>query len=209
MKKLLLALLFVASTAHAACDHLYPEPLTSPIVVELCNTAYVSLYSPSKRAVIAVSERLIPSPSLGNVTRIDRFHADPRITLGPKPSEYIGSGYDKGHMAPADDASTFEEMDESFLMTNMTPQNPTLNRGAWKSLETKVRNIAVSATSPVFVVTIAEYKGTKMMGSIPVPSGYWKIVYVNGVRTFYYADNTATARVVKRSPVSVNGLLLK
>tara|TARA_B100001964_G_C13817459_1_gene415816 strand:- start:195 stop:395 length:201 start_codon:yes stop_codon:yes gene_type:complete len=48
-------------------------------------------------------------------------------------SEYRGSGYDRRYLCPA------AAMSETFYMSNMSPQVPDFNRGAWKKLEGKVR----------------------------------------------------------------------
>ena len=38
-------------------------------------------------------------------------------------NDYIGTGYDRGHLAPAADFQSDQEaMNESFLLTNMSPQ---------------------------------------------------------------------------------------
>jgi hypothetical protein len=53
-----------------------------------------------------------------------------------RPNDYRNSGYDKGHLCPAADRSASrEDMDATFLMTNIAPQAPALNRGPWEKLE--------------------------------------------------------------------------
>uniref|UniRef100_A0AAV1T5V7 Endonuclease n=1 Tax=Peronospora matthiolae TaxID=2874970 RepID=A0AAV1T5V7_9STRA len=70
------------------------------------------------------------------------------------PNRYIKSGYDKGHLAPARDMSHSQQaMDESFLMTNMSPQvGVGFNRGYWARLEGFVRHLA-GQYDAVYVIT--------------------------------------------------------
>lgn len=76
----------------------------------------------------------------GTVPRTDNFMADENVPGSALPSDYRNSGYDRGHMAPAGDMKWHvQAMRESFYMTNMCPQSPDLNRGAWEKLEEKCR----------------------------------------------------------------------
>jgi endonuclease G len=69
------------------------------------------------------------------------------------PSDYTNSGFDRGHLAPAGDMKWSETaMDESFLMSNISPQKPAFNRGIWKKLEEKIRSWAIENDS-IIVVT--------------------------------------------------------
>ena len=90
----------------------------------------------------------------GTLNRTDNFRADPRISTGSAGlSDYRGSGYDRGHLAPAADMKwSTAAMSESFLMSNMTPQVPGFNRGIWKKLEAWVRDQALQ-DQEVYVVT--------------------------------------------------------
>ena len=164
--------------------------------VELCNRFYVSVYDTQHNAVLLSSERLSKSSPVGSIKRINAFRADGRVGKAVSNATYLASGYDKGHMAPADDASSPAEMRETFLLSNMTPQEPTLNRVAWKQLEERVRLIWQHANSDVIVLTIAEYKSPKLLkGTVPIPAGYWKIVYADGDQHWFYAKNKPYAKV--------------
>ena len=215
MKKLLLAFLLVTAgvgfctVSHASnCPQLYADkPIEVKGTVELCNTFFVSLYDKQNQRVILVAEHL--KPNKDSVPRNDQFHSDARIGHQPNPSQYANTGYDKGHMAPAGDASSIKEMYETFLMTNMTPQKPLLNRMAWRMLEEHTRTLLSKSKSDMFVVNIAIYNtgsGIRMNG-IPVPSGYWKIINVDGLTTYYYADNIDNAPVVQKPRVVIESLL--
>ncbi|KAF1774230.1 hypothetical protein JG687_00007939 [Phytophthora cactorum] len=70
------------------------------------------------------------------------------------PNRYLKSGYDKGHLAPARNMSHSQEsMDESFLMTNMSPQvGVGFNRGYWSRLEGFMRHLA-GQYDAIYVIT--------------------------------------------------------
>jgi endonuclease G len=82
---------------------------------------------------------------IGAADRPDNFRPDdalPAEAYKVRPSDYTGSGYDRGHIAPSADR-TRKEADNSatFLMSNMMPQVPELNRGVWGDLEEYCREL--------------------------------------------------------------------
>lgn len=209
MKKLLLILLLPFSVFASNCPELYNgNPIEVKNTVELCNTFFVSLYDKQNQRVIVVAEHL-KHGSIGSAERLNQFHSDTRIGPKPNPTQYAGTGYDKGHMAPAGDASSIKEMYETFLMTNMTPQRPTLNREAWRMLEEHTRTLFSQSKSDMYVVNIAIYDNSTKINGIPVPSGYWKIVTVDGTTKYYYADNVDMGQVVQKNSVDITTLLPK
>lgn len=117
----------------------------------------------------------------GTVPRKDAFRSDPDIPTGSADLEdYKGSGYDRGHLAPAADMKmTAQSMADSFYMSNMSPQNPSLNRGIWKELEGKVRMWAVE-NEAVYVVTgpILTRDSYPVIGpnKVAVPEYYFKAI---------------------------------
>jgi endonuclease G len=86
--------------------------------------------------------------------RKDNFRSDPKVKTGSAAlSDYKGSGYDRGHLAPAADFKwSATAMSESFYMSNMSPQVPGFNRGIWKNIESTVRNWAVE-NDEIYIVT--------------------------------------------------------
>ena len=115
------------------------------------------------------------------VLRKDNFSQDPSTTISSAlPTDYYKSGYDRGHLCPAaDNKWSAQAMDQSFYMSNMTPQHPDLNRKIWAELEKKVREWAV-ANEKVYVATgpiLADgFKHKIGKSQVSVPNYYYKVV---------------------------------
>lgn len=63
-------------------------------------------------------------------------------------TDYLLSGYERGHLCPAADRQGDKaRMKETFLLSNVVPQVPSLNRGEWKILEEATRELARSGLS--------------------------------------------------------------
>lgn len=71
----------------------------------------------------------------------------------PPVNDFVGTGYDRGHLAAAGN-HTYSEyaMQSTFVLSNAAPQWPRFNRVAWRRLEEHIRNIA--QTNKVWVATI-------------------------------------------------------
>lgn len=127
-----------------------------------------------------VAYELTAEEVAGTVSRTDRFLEDPAITTGSATdSDYKGSGYDRGHLAPAADMKWSEEaMNASFYFSNMSPQVPAFNRGIWKRAEEQVRDWATQyggvyiATGPVLNDILTKTGRNQ----VSVPAFYYKTV---------------------------------
>ncbi len=71
----------------------------------------------------------------------------------------VGSGgdsdsvYDRGHLCPAVDMKLYlTTMSQTFYLSNMSPQNPSFNRGIWETLESRVRTWA-NEKNEAYVIT--------------------------------------------------------
>jgi endonuclease G len=114
--------------------------------------------------------------------RKNKFKADKNIiTKSATLSDYAKSGFDRGHLkSSADESCSQEQMDATFLMSNMSPQEPRFNRGVWKSLEMHVRSLVKDYDS-LYVYTGGVLEDSlKTIGSnqVSVPNHYFKIVYM-------------------------------
>jgi endonuclease G len=95
---------------------------------------------------------------------------------------YKNSGYDRGHLCPAGDRKYSKEAhDETFLTSNISPQNHDFNAGIWNRLEQKTRYWA-SKYDGVFVVSggVLEY-GLKTIGEeeVSIPNQFYKVLIDN------------------------------
>ncbi len=89
-----------------------------------------------------VAYRLTSTDLSGNAKRKDDFRPDPQLPTGSRSelTDYRNSGYDRGHNAPAADFTrSSDAMSSTFLLSNMSPQRPELNRKIWEKLEEQVR----------------------------------------------------------------------
>ncbi|MBR0024288.1 MAG: DNA/RNA non-specific endonuclease [Muribaculaceae bacterium] len=109
-----------------------------------------------------------------------KFYADPSVRGCPEWYEYRGSGYDRGHMAPANDMRwSRQSMSDCFLMTNICPQDHDLNGGSWNKLELKIHDWAkrhgkiIVATGPIFN---GNSRRIGQNNDIVVPAGFFKVV---------------------------------
>lgn len=204
MKRVLLALAFFSSVSYASCPELYAAGLKKhKQLTELCNIFFVISYDEHNSRPRFVSERLKQGTAVGKIERVNSFRQDSRVKNSPENADYVASGYDRGHLAPSANASTKDEQRATFVLTNMTPQVPTLNRRAWKVLEDNIRDIFYASTLDVFVVTIPIYSKDPpyMLGTVPIPTGYWKVVIANGETKTYYADNIFMAEVKEHKQI--------
>lgn len=84
--------------------------------------------------------------NFGEAKRQNDFRPDNRLPENWTqilPSDYTGSGYDRGHICPSADRSSSEGANSStFLMTNMAPQKNAMNAGPWEKLESYSRSVA-------------------------------------------------------------------
>ncbi|MCB0630407.1 MAG: DNA/RNA non-specific endonuclease [Saprospiraceae bacterium] len=113
--------------------------------------------------------------------RTDNFLPDSRVKTGSStPDDYRGSGYDRGHLVPAADmAYDPEAQEETFLMSNISPQARNFNKGIWRELEELTRNWA-KKFDQLYVVTgpvlTQEPKGYIGENEVAVPASYFKVL---------------------------------
>ncbi len=153
----------------------------------LCYDAFAILHSGESKTPVYVAQKLNrASIADAGEKRTNRFFPDARLRSAERATldDYKGSGFDRGHMAPAGDMPTAQAMAQSFSLANMVPQAPEHNRGVWaKSVEAATRKYASRATGDVYVITgpvyvpsIAESPSIGR-GQVRVPKYLFKLVY--------------------------------
>ena len=117
---------------------------------------------------------------LGDTNR-SSFRPDPLLppSWQIRPSDYKGSGYDRGHVSPSGDHTRTEADNEAtFVMSNMLPQAPALNQHVWKDLEDQCRDWAREGKELYIIAGGVGSQGRIGNGKINVPEACWKIVVV-------------------------------
>jgi endonuclease G len=118
--------------------------------------------------------------NLGPVKRGD-FRPDPLLPddWQIRPTDYRGSGYDRGHVCPSGDrTATTEDNDATFMMSNMLPQTAALNQHVWKSLEDYCRDLA-NEGKELYIVAGGVGSAKRIgHGKVNVPQECWKVVVV-------------------------------
>lgn len=176
--------------------------------------AYQSWYSLQMRIPVAVAWYLTGEHTQGSHQRKDQaFHPDDDISNPVTTYDYMQTGYDRGHMCPAGDNKwNAQALDETFLLTNVCPQNHNLNKNDWNDLEKLCRRWA-RKYGKVFIVCGPVLRGTehKLIGPrqrrITVPEAFYKVVLRMGKNPaaigFVY-DNKGKHQPMKQAVLSVD-----
>lgn len=149
----------------------------------LCYRQFAVLHSGLTRTALYSAERM----SRQTVTkareqiRVNDFHAEPRLKAAERAelSDYVRSGFDRGHLTPSGNAQDARSQQETFTLANIVPQDPDHNRNLWADIEIAVRNEAVRRgelyviTGPLFEGETLRQIGRRVM----VPTSLFKLVY--------------------------------
>ena len=151
--------------------------------IMLIRKGYTASYNKTTRNPNWVAWTLTKEHTYGQQQRQDeRFEEDPGV---PEPrstyQDYYNSQLDRGHMCPAGDNKWDRQaMTESFLMTNICPQNHGLNKEDWNTLEIQCRTWARRFGELTIVCgPIYEDENPRRIGrnKVVVPSAFFKVVY--------------------------------
>lgn len=149
-------------------------------------TGYVASYNKATLLPNWVAWHLTAERTEGSAKRSGVDFAEDTEVPEPRATDwdYYNSGYDRGHMCPAaDNKWSKKAMEESFLFTNMCPQNGNLNRGDWNEMEMACRKWAKKYGDLYIVCGPILYKGKhKTIGKnkVVVPEAFFKVVLRTG-----------------------------
>jgi len=158
----------------------YGEPVDHLGLKHLVNRGYSVGYDESLPSPRWSSYRVFPYKEVHR-ERPSGFKPDPRTDAHVVTSEYVRSGYDRGHMSPNYAISVCygeEAQKETFLLSNIVPQLHALNAGLWKDMEQRVvkRYVERYGTVWVQVGPVFTSPSEKKVGRLPVPSAFWMVI---------------------------------
>lgn len=208
----------LVQTAFTQCLQFFPGATPSvpagAALRELCFSDFAILHNGKTKTPVFVAQRLNRRmlAAAQNISRTDRFYAEARLPQAERAelSDYRGSGYSRGHMAPAGDMSSGEAMAQSFSLANMAPQDQTHNAGAWNKIEADTRKYVMRARGDVYVFTGPVYgAGAQTIGEgrVAVPSYLYKLVYDAGTGRSWVHWQANRADAKAGAPISYDEFL--
>ncbi|XP_067871278.1 nuclease EXOG, mitochondrial-like [Heterodontus francisci] len=155
-------------------------------------TNHVSSYDQAKRTPKWVLEHITKDKLKGAMDRKHcKFKPDPSIPalFSATNEDYLGSGWSRGHMAPAgDNKFSPQAMAETFYLSNIVPQNYENNAGFWNRLEMYCRELTqryenVWVISGPLTLPTSETDGKKTItyqvigkNEVAVPTHLYKVI---------------------------------
>ncbi len=158
-----------------------PEKLKDVPEQIIKRTGYTVSYNKTTKCPNWVAWYLPATHIDGECARSNDYREDyevpaPRATN----DDYRGSPWSRGHMCPAGDNKwNSDAMSETFLLSNMCPQDRSLNSGLWNRVETDCRKWA-KKYGGVYIVCGPLYynRGHEVIGynRVIVPEAFYKVV---------------------------------
>jgi endonuclease G len=149
----------------------------------LCRGAYLSAHDNDRKGYDWVAWTLTAEHAMGCDDRHNQFRVDHNLApnMRASPSDYDNTGWDQGHGFPDMDGTWDKAVQtESFLMSNMSPQAPMLNRQGWEQFEADSRAYAVAGLGPLQITVVAIFSDhLKTIGKhhVAIPEAFAKVVY--------------------------------
>lgn len=159
----------------------------------LCNDRYTSYHSNLDRIPYLVTEKINHTNLNNKESRTNDFRPDDRLRKSQRAelSDYYKSGYDRGHLAPSANYDSETLISETFLLSNIVPQNPKLNRTIWKNIENYAR-VKANLNKEAFIITGVLFNHClieeRLNSRISVPDKLFKVIISDRVDVFI-ADN--------------------
>jgi endonuclease G len=185
----------------------------APKTQEVCYRLYALIHSGISRTALISAEHLTAEVlNRKSSKRPNNFHPDPNISPADRAElkDYAGSGFDRGHMAPAGDMPDQGPKMESFSLANMIPQDHNLNTKLWEGIEAATRGLA-KTSGELYVVTGPIFYGSdlkRINGRVLIPTYVYKAIYDprQNQAAAYFALNTPGNRYAVVSIAEVEQL---
>jgi len=165
-------------------------PITCPIIQR---DGYTLAYNGQTRNAHWVYHKLTQEGLDRQLSRADcEFKEDPNLPeqIRAGKIDYQQSGFDRGHLCPAADCPTQYALENSFFLSNISPQTPAFNRGYWKMVEQHVRELTKQYktvhvfSGPLFLSNKGrdgkKYVKYEVIGphNVAVPTHFFMLLYV-------------------------------
>ena len=140
-------------------------------------------WSPSLRHPVWAAYHVVKDARFDSLKRPKNFQKDRSVASSPAATDYARTGYDRGHLVPNRAIVTRygpDEQEKTFLMTNIAPQRPALNRGPWREMEQRFADLWTARYGEIWVIVgavspVAERQ--KMENTaINVPSQFYMLI---------------------------------
>ena len=175
-------------------------------------SGYEVMYNPEHKIPRWVKYELLASETDGEWSRKGlKFTPDPSVSFPQADDyDYRGSGWSRGHMAPAADFKwSSTAMIETFYFTNCCPQNLELNSGQWSTLEKKVREWANrygSLTVYTGPIVLDNAYGTIGYNKVVVPDAFFKAILAGEQSIAFVMYNHNNNENIQKCAMSVDDL---
>ena len=166
-----------------------PAPLKDRPEQILHKTGFTISYNRETKTPNWVAWHLTSSHTNGSFQRKQEIFQEDMEVKAPRATDndYYNSRFDRGHMCPAGDNKNNEQaMNESFMMTNVCPQDHDLNSGWWNDLENKCREWACNegdlyiVAGPIYDTPSPKRIGKRKNVRVSVPDRFFKVVLMMG-----------------------------
>jgi len=184
------------STHQSPTSNIISNGKSTPCDTILDKKYYNICYDDDLKGALFVSYKLSADKvNTSNITKRPSFYEDKTLPKEyiSRSSDYIGSGYDRGHLAS--DASfdySADALKSVYVMSNIVPQYPSLNRYAWSDTEDEERRLAKKYGEVGVIIGVVYDDNPQRIGAdfIAVPAAFYKTIYTtDGHQVCYYYEN--------------------
>ena len=183
-KILYIAVIFILGVQMSCTQRDYiekPAPLRGKSEIVLNRKGYIVSYNKDNKIPNWVAWHLTAEHAYGLIKRYGGYQEDKEV---PEPratkDDYKNTKWSHGHMCPAGDNKWNEKaMKESNLLTNICPQDRSLNSGLWNRIEQDCRKWAKKYGGIYIVcgpVLLNRYHETIGKNKVVVPEAFFKVI---------------------------------
>lgn len=199
MKQKLSAILLTLSLNASNYAHYEPSKMAQKFFnncdVILDKFYYQNCYDYSKKSSLAVAYKLDKNIlEAGHIKNRPKFEPDYKLAKKYRTdwNDYLHSGYDRGHILSNQSMNaTTDAQRSTFLMSNIVPQTPELNRNVWLKAEKRERQVALAKgwAEVINLIEFDENNKRYIKNGIRVPTSFVKIILSDGFQECFRMPN--------------------